>query len=79
MKLKQLFAFAFASLMPVVVCAQQPSATQVKFFETNIRPALVKYCYECHSVEAGDSRGGLLRHANRFDAGRRRRACDRTE
>ncbi|MEO1524890.1 MAG: DUF1553 domain-containing protein [Planctomycetota bacterium] len=39
---------------------QQPSAAQIKFFESNIRPALIKYCYECHSVEAGDSRGGLL-------------------
>ncbi|MEM6692402.1 MAG: DUF1549 domain-containing protein [Planctomycetota bacterium] len=46
--------------MPAVVLAQQPSAAQVRFFETNIRPALVKYCYECHSVEAGDSQGGLL-------------------
>ena len=42
------------------VQAQQPTAAQIKFFETNIRPALVKYCYECHSVESGDSRGGLL-------------------
>ncbi|MEM7561389.1 MAG: DUF1549 domain-containing protein, partial [Planctomycetota bacterium] len=40
--------------------AQDLSAAQVRFFETNIRPALVKYCYECHSVEAGDSRAGLL-------------------
>lgn len=27
---------------------------QLKFFETHVRPALVKYCYECHSAEAGD-------------------------
>lgn len=40
--------------------AQQPTTAQIKFFETNIRPALVKYCYDCHSVEAGDSRAGLL-------------------
>lgn len=40
--------------------AQQPSDVQIRFFETNIRPALVKYCYDCHSVDAGDSRGGLL-------------------
>lgn len=40
--------------------AQSPSPQQVKFFETNIRPALVKYCYQCHSVEEGDSRAGLL-------------------
>lgn len=30
------------------------------FFETSIRPVLVKHCYECHSDEAGKSKGGLL-------------------
>ena len=40
--------------------AQEPTAAQLKFFETNIRPALVKHCYQCHSVEAGNSRAGLL-------------------
>ncbi len=30
------------------------------FFESKIRPVLVKHCYECHSVEAGKSKGGLL-------------------
>lgn len=40
--------------------AQDTTSAQIKFFETNIRPALVKYCYKCHSVESGDSRGGLL-------------------
>ena len=55
-----LAAAAIVLLMPSIANAQQPSAAQIKFFETNIRPALVKYCYECHSVEAGDSRGGLL-------------------
>ena len=47
-------------LVTGIANAQQPSAAQIKFFETNIRPALIKYCYECHSVEAGDSQGGLL-------------------
>ena len=60
MKKILLVAAASVMLMPGIANAQQPSAAQVKFFETNIRPALVKYCYECHSVEAGDSRGGLL-------------------
>lgn len=60
--MNKIFLAATASivLMSGIADAQQPSAGQVKFFETNIRPALVKYCYECHSVEAGDSRGGLL-------------------
>ncbi len=30
------------------------------FFETKIRPVLVKHCYECHSTESGKSKGGLL-------------------
>ena len=46
-------------LFPGVALTQQPSAAQVKFFESHIRPALVKYCYSCHSVD-GESRGGLL-------------------
>ncbi|MEL7500444.1 MAG: PSD1 and planctomycete cytochrome C domain-containing protein [Planctomycetota bacterium] len=60
MKNVLLVAAASVMLIPSIVNAQQPSADQVKFFETNIRPALIKYCYECHSVESGDSRGGLL-------------------
>lgn len=42
--------------------AQQPRATedQLRFFESNVRPALVKYCYQCHSIEEADSRAGLL-------------------
>jgi len=31
----------------------------IEFFEAKIRPVLVKHCYECHSTEAGKSRGGL--------------------
>jgi cytochrome c553 len=40
----------------------QTSLTPVQesFFEKNIRPAFVKYCYECHSLESGKTRGGLL-------------------
>ena len=36
------------------------TAAQSNFFEKNIRPALVQYCYDCHSVETGKTRGGLL-------------------
>ena len=31
----------------------------VLFFESKIRPVLVKHCYECHSTESGKTRGGL--------------------
>ncbi len=46
------------------------------FFESKIRPILVKHCYDCHSAEAGlaegglrvDSRDALLRGGNRGPA-----------
>ena len=38
----------------------KPTAEQTKYFETHIRPALVQYCYDCHSEETGKTRGGLL-------------------
>lgn len=31
----------------------------VRFFESRIRPALVKHCYSCHSTKSGKVRGGL--------------------
>lgn len=30
------------------------------YFESKVRPILVKHCYECHSNETGKSKGGLL-------------------
>ncbi len=36
------------------------TATEETFFESHIRPALVQYCYDCHSEETGKTRGGLL-------------------
>lgn len=32
----------------------------VSFFEARVRPLLVKHCYECHSIESGKQKGGLL-------------------
>ncbi len=34
--------------------------TEEKFFETKIRPVLIGHCYECHSIDSGMTRGGLL-------------------
>ncbi|MCC7420289.1 MAG: DUF1553 domain-containing protein [Planctomycetaceae bacterium] len=31
----------------------------IEYFETHIRPLLVKRCYECHSAEAKELKGGL--------------------
>ena len=33
---------------------------QLSFFETRIRPVLVTHCYECHSGQSEQVRGGLL-------------------
>lgn len=35
------------------------TSEQAKFFETKIRPVLVRECYGCHSKQAGQSKGGL--------------------
>ena len=39
---------------------EEPSAGQLKFFETKIRPVLVEHCYECHSGESKEIGGSLL-------------------
>jgi hypothetical protein len=38
---------------------QQFSKDQLAFFEQKIRPLLVERCYECHSADAKESKGGL--------------------
>ncbi len=37
-----------------------PTAEQLAFFESRIRPLLIDRCYDCHSVEANEAAGGLL-------------------
>ena len=39
--------------------ADGDEAQQREFFERRIRPALVRYCYECHSVAAAEPKGNL--------------------
>ncbi|MEL6898625.1 MAG: hypothetical protein AAFP90_21215, partial [Planctomycetota bacterium] len=60
MHTKYLIALAVVLISPALAAAEPPQPQEIHFFETHIRPALTKYCYECHSVESGDSRGGLL-------------------
>jgi mono/diheme cytochrome c family protein len=43
------------ALTPGLILANR----DLEFFEKEIRPLLVEHCYECHSVEAGKSKGGL--------------------
>ena len=33
---------------------------RLEFFESKIRPVLVKHCYECHAADSRKLRGGLL-------------------
>ena len=39
--------------------AQKITGDQLKFFESKIRPVLVRECYSCHSEQAGQAKGGL--------------------
>jgi len=38
----------------------KPADEQIAFFEKNIRPVLVKNCYDCHSAKSEKVKGGLL-------------------
>jgi hypothetical protein len=49
--------------------AAAPTAEDVEFFETHIRPVLAQLCYECHSEKAKLLQGGL-----RLDTAARMRA-----
>ncbi len=52
------FLIALA-LLPVAGFAAQ-SSRDAEFFEARIRPILVEHCYECHSEQANERKGGLL-------------------
>ncbi|MDZ4405830.1 PSD1 and planctomycete cytochrome C domain-containing protein [Prosthecobacter sp.] len=43
-----------------LLVASSLHAADTAFFESKIRPVLVKHCYECHSAESGKSKGGLM-------------------
>ncbi len=38
----------------------QPTPEQLDFFERRIRPVLAEHCYECHSAQAKQIKGGLV-------------------
>ncbi|MBI2805081.1 MAG: PSD1 domain-containing protein [Planctomycetes bacterium] len=44
---------------PAVGAAQTPSRADLDFFESKVRPLVVKRCHECHSTQAKKQRGGL--------------------
>ncbi len=43
-----------------VSASEKDGPAGIAFFESKIRPVLVEQCYECHSAEAGKSKGNLL-------------------
>lgn len=45
---------------PASVNAAPPNQKQLEFFESKIRPVLVGHCYECHSADSKEVKGGLL-------------------
>ena len=52
---------AFLLLVIATTPARSDELTpdELKFFETKIRPVLIRECYGCHSNKAGNVRGGL--------------------
>lgn len=56
-----LWSVALVFLLPTALDAATPIAPQaLDDFEAKVRPLLIAKCYECHSLEAGKSKGGLL-------------------
>jgi Protein of unknown function (DUF1553)/Protein of unknown function (DUF1549)/Planctomycete cytochrome C len=52
--------FACAAVLPATSAAAEKDARGIEFFESKIRPVLVKHCYQCHSAQAPKVRGGLV-------------------
>ena len=53
-----LFVALLVAVPLAVNAAEPPSAAQLEFFETRIRPGLIEQCYECHN-SAKKAEGGL--------------------
>jgi hypothetical protein len=60
MKVSTPIALVVALHAGIASAAAPADDSQIAFFEKTIRPILINRCYECHSVESGKSKGGLL-------------------
>ena len=58
------FCFGSAALLIAMICRTSAAAekddAKLAFFEAKIRPVLVASCYECHSAEGKQAKGGLV-------------------
>lgn len=54
------FTTTVAGEEPAAKAANAPPAEKLEFFETQVRPLLVKRCYKCHSTETGPENGALI-------------------
>ncbi len=50
----------FGAALVVLATVAVADDSEVEFFEKKIRPALVTYCYECHSADSKKLGGELL-------------------
>ena len=58
--LRELALIAAPFVLSVAAFAQQPpTAEELEFFETKIRPVLIEACYKCHSADSEKVKGGL--------------------
>jgi hypothetical protein len=48
------------SVAPSVLAEDVPTAEQIQFFESKVRPIFVEHCYECHSETADEVEAELL-------------------
>jgi hypothetical protein len=58
--MKHVFCLLLCSLAAAVCLAEEPAPQDLAFFESKVRPLLVKHCYECHA-EGAKKLGGKLR------------------
>jgi Planctomycete cytochrome C len=59
MRFQILVATCLISLSVTGSIIAQDDTEGLAFFEANIRPILIRHCYECHSAESGEAEGGL--------------------
>ncbi len=59
MNFKKLTALLLIATVAIPAAGETLTPEETKFFETKIRPVLIKECYGCHSSQSGNVRGGL--------------------